>query len=176
MPGPHDHDRGEGKPLLFTAGECERIGEPVRSEIEPFQRLPYTAMHLLLRYAEVFQPEREFPLNRGGNKRIIGILEHHANGRHNMPAAIRIGGVKTVDDDPSTCRREQALDEECERGLARAVVAGDRHVCAFGDSEGQVMEHRRRAGIGEGAVLEFNHAAHTVGPTRWGCDVRVLYR
>ena len=128
------------------------------------ERRLYPADHLILRHAQVFQPEGHVLPHHVGHDLVIRVLEHHARMAADIPDPFLRQGVHAAHQHPALRGQEQGVHQLGQRAFARAVMPQHRHKAA--------PFHLQRYVADGGPCVGFVLIAHVLHPK--GKDVRFL--
>ena len=153
-------------PERVRSGAAAQLGDA-----EQVERLLHPLAHHGLGDRELLHRVGQLLLDRVGHEAGQRVLPDHADDVGEV--AGRMGaGVAAVDDHPAGEVpagevRHEPVDRAEQRRLAGAGRADDHAQLALGDLEVDVAEHRRRrVRVGDGDVLEADHAARSCGTAR----------
>ena len=153
---------------------CRPAGAQV-GEAEQVEGLLDPLAHDVRRHGQLLHAVGELLLDGVGDEARDRVLPDDPHDVGELARRVR-RGVASVDDDPAGQRaagevRDQAVDRPEQRRLAGAGAPDDEAELALLDVQRDVAEHRRRrVGVGDGHVLEVDHAdtrSRSVRGRRW---------
>jgi hypothetical protein len=160
--GIHREDRRERDPLALTEREpmrdaALRAGHPDRRE-GPLDAI----VDLVGRQAEVDRPERDVVEDGRAEELVVGILEDQADLGTDRLDGRPVHDAATDPDRPVP-GREDPVELEHERTLARPVGTDERDLLAARDAQVQAAQRLEPVGVGEVEVLDLDPARREVG-------------
>ncbi|KJL43879.1 hypothetical protein RS82_01255 [Microbacterium trichothecenolyticum] len=161
---PHREGARDREPLASAARQAVGVVASAFPQADPAEGLLGAGEHHCHRHPEILRPERHLVEERAGDELRVRVLEHHADAGAELGDGRRLG-VESLDLDRSGDGRrhglrQQPIESEGQRRLARPARAEQQHHFSGGDIERDGCRRRRGLAVMGDAELAHPQQRH----------------